>query len=252
MKTIVITTDFGDQLASAQLQAVMATLGFTGKIIENHSVRSFSILEGAYAMKLVAAYAPKDAVHLGVVDPGVGSTRDGIIIQTTFGWLVGPDNGLLYPAAQEHGIKHVWKIHENKISNHVSNTFHGRDVFIKAAVFLAQDTHPNKFHATPILTSDIIPLEFAEGQILHIDDYGDIKIHWPHRLTVGKKLTVTWSRQTITVPIVRTFSDVAEGKPLALLSSSGTLELAVNLRNAANYFDAHVGDTFIIGYAPQQ
>lgn len=252
MKTIVITTDFGDQLASAQLRAVMSSLRFTGSVIENHDIHSFSIIEGAYAIKLVAAYAPRNSIHLGVVDPGVGSARYGIVIQTKSGWLVGPDNGLLYPTAIEQGIKRVWKIHESKISTHVSNTFHGRDVFIKAAVYLAQGVHPKKFQAAPMLISDIIPLLFEDGEILHIDNYGDIKIHWPYRLIIGKKLVVKRNRGAVTVPIVRTFSDVAEGKPLALLSSSGTLELAINMRNAARYFNTKVGDRLTISYQPHQ
>src|SRR3989338_8672237 len=109
-KCITITTDFGDDFAAAQIRAVMATLNHNGRVIENHSVTSFSITEGAFEIYVVAKYAPKGTVHLGCIDPGVGSERRAIIIKNSSSWFVGPDNGLLFPAATSAAVEKIWEI----------------------------------------------------------------------------------------------------------------------------------------------
>lgn len=239
---IVITTDFGDSFAASQLKAVVSSLGFTGRLIENHDVTPFSITEGAFQIQTITKFAPAGTVFLGVIDPGVGSDRAGIIIQTASRWFVGPDNGLLYPAAAQEKILGVWKIQESGISEYVSNTFHGRDVFIKAAVYLAQGKQPEAFHSKRINPSDIITLSFQPGQVLHVDHYGNIKIHWNNGLSLGKTLTVKTAGQTVEFPVVKTFSEVEPGDPLALWGSSETLELAVNLGNAAAEYAIKPGE----------
>lgn len=242
MKNITITTDFGDQFAIAQLHAVIADLGFNRKLIENHGVIPFSIIEGAFQIALLSRFSPDQSVHLGVVDPGVGSRRKGIVLQTKIGWFVGPNNGLLYPAAKEQGIYNAWSLKESYFGKQVSNTFHGRDVFVKAAVYLAQEKKPEEFGCSKINTDSLVKLKFKKGQVLHIDSFGNIKIHWPKRVKNNGLLSVQAKKGFFSVPLVKTFTDVAPRKPLALLGSSGTLELAVNLGNAQRKLGIEVGD----------
>ena len=215
---ISITTDFGDGFATSQLKAVVASLGFGGQLIENHDVEPYSIVEGAYGIWQLAKYCPKGSMHVGVVDPGVGSDRAGIVIKSKNFWFVGPDNGLLYPAAAADGIEKIWKI-ENPAN--VSNTFHGRDVFIKEAVYLAQGEEPRGEEI-----EEIKRLSFEEGQVVHIDHYGNAKI---------------WGKKTFGLPVVKTFSDVPEGSPLIFNGSSDLLELAVNLGSAEARFGLKLG-----------
>src|SRR3989344_2278552 len=219
---ITITTDFGDQFATSQLKAVIYSLGFSGHLIENHDVSPLSIIEGAYGIWQLSKFCPKNTIHVGIVDPGVGSERAGIIIKTNNSWLVGPDNGLLWKTASQD-FDSVWQIDENYFGV-VSNTFHGRDVFVKAAVLLSQGNAPKNFGCKPI--KKIKRLEFKEGQVLHIDNYGDVKIY---------------GSNTFGLPLVKTFSDVPEGTPLILSGSSDLLELAVNLRSAKDYFGLQLG-----------
>lgn len=165
-KLITITTDFKDGFATSQLKAVIAALGFAGQIIENHDVTPFSIIEGAYGIWQLAKFCPLGSVHVGVVDPGVGSSRVGIIIQTQNHWFVGPDNGLLYPAATADKIVSVWRINENYFGQ-VSHTFHGRDVFIKSAVLLAQGKFPEDFGCTKITKIEkFVKYPFSRTRIL--------------------------------------------------------------------------------------
>lgn len=232
---ITITTDLGDQFATAQLRAVVENLGYTGKLIENHSVTPFSITEGAFQIKTLAVFCPNKTVHLGIIDPGVGSKRNGVVIRTKKSFFVGPDNGLFHPVATEEKILEIWKIDSNYFGE-VSNTFHGRDYFIKAAVFLSQGKDPESFGCQKI--KSLKKLAFKRGQVLHIDNYGNIKIYFPKLASQEDLLRI----QNIKIPLVKTFSDVLPGDPLFYWGSSNTLELAVNLGNAANYFKIKQGD----------
>lgn len=244
---ITITTDFGDQFAASQLRAVIANLKFQGQIIENHSVTPFSITEGAFEIKQVAKFSPDGSIHVGVIDPGVGSKRWGIIIQTKRSWFIGPNNGIFYPAANEEGIKGIWRLKEDWFGNDTSNTFHGRDIFIKAAVFLAQGKKPTDFKCINLPECDIEKIHFSEGEILHIDAYGNYKIYWPYQLVIGKKLLIkTKKNKPLILPIVKTFDDVVPNTPLALLGSHNTLEVAINLSSAQKFLQFNLGEKLII------
>lgn len=247
MKQIItITTDFCDQFAVAQLHAVMADLGFNGKVVENHGVTPFSILERAFQIDMLTKYSPDRSVHLGVVDPGVGSKRQGIVIKTKRSWFVGPDNGLLFPAAFKQNILHVWKLNESFFGKQVSNTFHGRDVFLKAAVYLTLGKNPEDFGCRKIESDSLIPLVFEKGQVLHVDSFGNIKIHWPRKIINNSKLVIKTKDINFTFPVVKTFSDVQLGNISALYGSSGTLELVVNLGSASKKLGVKLGDILTI------
>jgi S-adenosylmethionine hydrolase len=220
---ITITTDFKDNFAAGQLRAVVASMGYEDQLIENHDVEAFSITEGAYGIWQLAKYCPQDTIHVGVIDPGVGSDRDGVIIQTENFWFVGPNNGLLWPAANTDGVKTVWKIDESYFGN-VSNSFHGRDVFIKASVHVAQGKRPEDFGCS--LYNQLEKLEFENNQILHIDHYGNIKY---------------WGQNTFGLPKVKTFSDVEIGQPLIIDGSSDLQELAINQGSAKDKFGLKLG-----------
>ncbi len=238
MKTplITITTDFGDQFATSQLHAVVRKLEFDGHLIENHDVSPYAIVEGAYGIWQLSKHTPPRTVHLGVIDPGVGSERAGVVIKTSKYWFVGPDNGLLWPAANKYGIEKVWRLQESEFGE-VAQTFHGRDVFIKAAVYLAQGKTPEEFGCVPWEQEKLVKLEFEKGQIVHIDHYGNIKFYWDEKVKPGDKL--------FNVPVVHTFSDVELGQPLILNGSSELLELAINQGDAKSYFGLKLGDNLI-------
>ena len=106
----------------------------------------------------------------------------------------------------------------------VSNTFHGRDVFVKVAVLLSKNYLPDDFGCKQV--KQIQELDFKQGQILHIDNYGNAKV---------------FGQNTFGLPLVKTFSDVGNGKPLILNGSSDLLELAVNLGNARDKYGLKLG-----------
>ncbi|HVL50452.1 MAG TPA: SAM-dependent chlorinase/fluorinase, partial [Actinomycetota bacterium] len=112
----------------------------------SHLIRPYGVREGATVLAETVGYIP-DAVHLAVVDPGVGSARRGVILAAAGSLLVGPDNGLLVPAAERlGGIESVWEITNRRLGLAArSSTFHGRDVFAPAAAHLAIGTSPSDF-----------------------------------------------------------------------------------------------------------
>lgn len=241
---ITLTTDFCDAFATSQLRAVLYSYGYTGHIIENHDVHPYSIIEGAYAINQISQYCPQNTIHVGVVDPGVGSKREGIIIKTSKNWFVGPNNGLLAFPAINDGIDSVWHIDENKLGQTISNTFHGRDVFIRVAFFLSQNQTPASFGAKTIDTNKVKRLEFVNNQVIHIDHYGNLKVYQKQL----KKLQFV-SLKNLIFPFVTTFSEVPLYQPLAYIGSSNTLELALNQESLAKKLKVDVGDVLPLNCA---
>lgn len=246
MKSLItLTTDLGDQLAAIQMKAVLLSDGFNGRLIENHSVTPFSIVEGAFEISVAAQFTPPGSIHVGVVDPGVGSERRGIVVKTRKCWFVGPDNGLLFYAAKLAGLEKAFRLNESFWGN-VSSTFHGRDVFIRSAVRLACGDDPSRFGGEVIPVELLVPLEFKPGQVLHIDRYGNIKVYWNQAIESRGALRIDFRGRRHIVPVVRTFSDVPPRRTLALRGSNGMLELAVNLGSGEEFFGVKVGDVLAV------
>ncbi len=234
---ITFTTDLGDQFAAARLKIRAIKLGYRGEIVENHNVTPFSIVEGAFILNRMARDClPGSATHVAIVDPDVGSKRRGIILRTERSFLIGPDNGVLVPTATEEGIKEAWKIDEGKINGRISVTFHGRDVFTPAAVYLAQGRKPESFGCTRIDPSSLVKFAFEPGQVAHVDHYGNLKILGHEAPAKGSRLSFRSNSQCVVAPFRRTFSDVPPGTPVAIWGSDDTLELAVNQGRADMLF----------------
>lgn len=140
MAIISLLTDFGllDPFVG-EMKAVILSICPDARIIDiTHQVQKFDVRLGSFLLAGAAPYFPAGTVHVGVVDPGVGSSRRAIVVETARAVYVGPDNGLLVPAAQREGILHVYELtNRSLMREEVSATFHGRDVFAPAAAHLA-------------------------------------------------------------------------------------------------------------------
>jgi S-adenosylmethionine hydrolase len=124
---IVLLTDFGESEYTGVMRGVIYSICPDAQVVDlTHSVPAQSIREGAWILLQSYKYFPKGTVFVSVVDPGVGTARDAVVVVTENYIHVGPDNGLLYPAAAEDGIERVYRI---LIDEGVSKTFHGRDIF---------------------------------------------------------------------------------------------------------------------------
>jgi len=137
MPVITLTTDFGS-LYPAALKAVILKVNDRANIIDiTHSIPHADIRAGAFALYSVVEYFPEGTVHVAVVDPGVGTRRRPLAIRAGGQYFIGPDNGLLIPAARRLGEIEVYDITNENLIRNVSSTFHGRDIFAPVGAHLS-------------------------------------------------------------------------------------------------------------------
>lgn len=239
---ITLTSDFGDRFAEAQVEMVVHAVNPNAKFLAlTGEVTPFSILEGAFLLSRSYRFSPRGSVHMAVVDPGVGSERRGIAVKTVNNWFVGPDNGVLYPAATKDGIEAVFVLDEGRLSTTGLNTFHGRDVFAPAAARILQGESISGF-ARLVDPKSITPFDLEPNFVGHVDRYGNVKTtNSPEGLKFGDELWIDLVTGRIKIPFCKTFADVPKGALLAYRGSHDTLELAKNLGSAAKALQIEVG-----------
>ena len=260
MHVITLTTDFGsDAEYSAAMKGVLLNINPEIKIIDiTHSIKPQNVRQGAYILYSVVPYF-KNAIHISVVDPGVGTARTGIIFKCHSGVLVGPDNGLLYPAAERLGIVSVYKItNQGFYLKNVSSTFHGRDIFAPIAAHLSTGTSPDelsepideyvKLNLFDIKETD----EMIHGKVLNIDSFGNIITNIPKNIIARilneeaeQPIEINHDGQTWSLPFKSIYGSVSTGELLAIMSSSGFLEIAGNQCNASEKLNVKINDDII-------
>lgn len=231
----------------------------------SHGVRPQAVGQGARVLAGAIRFLPV-GVHLAVVDPGVGSQRRAVALGTPDGRLfVGPDNGLLVPAADACGgvVQAVAIQSEAHMLHPVSRTFHGRDIFAPAAAHLASgvplaDLGPAVDPAALARRAD--PEHSLDGSLLTavvqgIDRYGNIQLAvTPEELDglfrPGKLAEVWTEDDRYYVRCAETFADVEPGELVMYEDSSGLLAVAINSGNAAELTVAGIGDKLRVQFTP--
>ncbi|WP_456468001.1 SAM hydrolase/SAM-dependent halogenase family protein [Archaeoglobus sp.] len=229
MKVITLLTDFGNYYPGV-MKGVIWKIAQDVKIADiTHEVEPHNVFQGAFLLYYSYRYF-ENAVHVAVVDPGVGGERKALAIVTENHIFVGPDNGLLYPSALEDGIKKAYKIREDvsELVGTLSTTFHGRDVFAPAAALASQGKLGKYFEETDSMVKlDLFEYSVEEERVMcrvaFVDRFGNIVTNLKAEDVKAKAFYLN----DIEFPLVRTYSDVDIGKPLALIGSFGTLELSV-------------------------
>jgi S-adenosylmethionine hydrolase len=249
---ITLTSDFGlKDPYVAEMKGVILTINPNAIIVDiTHNVEKFNIRMAAFTLSSAAPYFPRGTVHLAVTDPGVGSERRAILIQTKQEFFVGPDNGILVLAARQKGIEHIYQLTNPKfILPKVSNTFHGRDVFAPVAAYIDKGVKPSE--VGPEIAEVEMP-EFALmkrengsliGEVLHEDDFGNI-ITNINTEEIGQNNIVKVKLPTVSLRLAfgKTYSQVKQKEPTVLVGSHGFLEIALNQGSAAEKFHVKVGD----------
>jgi len=190
------------------------------------------------------------------VDPGVGTKRRPIIVETQRLFYVGPDNGILMLSAQKEVIKSVCQISNPLFMlPEVSKTFHGRDIFAPAAAYLARGKSLLEFgpevcdYVVPKFVKPEIRENEVLGEIVHIDDFGNIvsNISIEDLRKIGAKeydfLNIQFREKVLRLRFCSTYGDVSTKEPLALVGSHDFLEISVNQGNAAKKFRVKIGDS---------
>lgn len=258
-KIITLTTDFGlqDPYVS-EMKAVILTICPNAKIIDiTHNVSKFNIRMGAFIIASASQYFPKGTVHVAVVDPGVGSKRRPILIETQKSFFIGPDNGLLVLAAQNQGIQRIFEItNPNLMLKKVSSTFHGRDIFAPAAAHLINGVKPTNFGPQ---INELEKASFVEarktgnlliGEVLHIDDFGNIITNIDTKdlpiNSYGKMIHVESPVSKLTLRLCKSYSESKIGDLLILIGSHDFIEISANQDNAANKLKIQPGQKIIL------
>jgi S-adenosyl-L-methionine hydrolase (adenosine-forming) len=249
---ITLTSDFGlKDPYVAELKGAILTINKNANIIDvTHEVEKFNVRMGAFMLASTAPYFPDGTIHLAVVDPGVGTERRGILVQTQEGYFVGPDNGILMIAAQNQEITHAYKLTNPKFMlPKVSSTFHGRDIFAPAAAYLDMGLKPSEFgpEISNLITPDFTFVKQRNGsligEVLHVDSFGNIITNINQKEIVqAKSVQVKLQKISLNLAICKTYSSAKSQKAIALIGSHGFLEITINLANAARKFNVKAGD----------
>ena len=255
------TTDYGTSDGFvAMCKGVLARIAPEVRVIDvSHQVPPQRVRRGAAVLAQAVPWLP-EAVHLAVVDPGVGTDRRGIAVLTGRGVLVGPDNGLLLPAADAlGGATAAYALTEPAFQlPEVSRTFHGRDVFAPVAAYLCRGVGAARL-GPPVPLADLRRLPPPQvavspgrlrAEVLAVDSFGNVQLAatadelaaagLPRRVTIG---TPAGGRPAVTG---RTFADAEPGGLLVLADSAGHAAVAVNGGNAAAELGVTDGDAVTV------
>ncbi len=237
---ITLTTDFGDaDYYVGAMRGVLLSLCPDAVLVDlTHRVEPFSPLEGSITLRNACPCFPEGTVHLAVVDPGVGGIRKAIFVRSGGHTFVGPDNGIFTPFFT--GGHQAYRIREDAALADRSDTFHGRDVFAPVAARLARGDDPETLGERTQQAMHLhVPRprrdgSMVVGQVLYADHFGNLitNIHRRDLSVLGDDLEVMVGTYRIR-RLARTYQDGALGDSLALVGSSGYLEVAVAQGNAA-------------------
>ena len=260
---ITLSSDFGTPYPAAMTGVILDRLGGAGtdgeadvRLVDvAHDFPRQDVRAAAFWLREVLPWFPP-AVHLVVVDPGVGTDRAAIVVRAGEHALVGPDNGVLVPPARAHvadGTEDdAFEVFEVAVDDPASHTFHGRDVFAPVAA----DVHAVGVDAIESIdgvepTADFVDLQFPEpgvddegatGEVLAVDGFGNAITNVPGEVLDGRygdSVVVNGEA----APVRRSYAQVDPGERLVTVGSHGNVELAVNRGRGDEAFGVEVGST---------
>ena len=253
--TIVFMTDFGTANdAVAICRAVIYGIAADVRLTDiTHQVTPFQVEEAARFLAGVTPYYPAGTIFLVVVDPGVGTSRKAIVVKSKKGqYFVLPDNGVITQVIDRDGLERAHEITNRSwmISDAISSTFHGRDIFSPTAAHLAGGWD---FTQAGPEVKELVRLEpktsvmndrGIDGDVIGLDDpYGSLISNVPGDdfkklgYNLGDNVTVQIAGKSVVVPYVKTFMGVPVGESLLYIDSRGRVGIAVNQGNYATKFN---------------
>ncbi len=255
---ITLTSDFGlvDSYV-AQMKGAILSIAPSATIVDiTHGIDKFNIQTGAFILASAVSYFPKGAIHVAVVDPGVGTKRRAIMIQTKQGFFVGPDNGVLILAAERQGITAIYELTNSKyMLPEISGTFHGRDVFAPVAAYLEKGVKPGRFG--PKIEEPVRP-QFVQVKhdksslicrVLYVDTFGNIITNLKKADIPSETLNIQLQDTQLKIKLKKTYGETKPKDTMALIGSHGFLEIAVNRGNAAKKYQVKMGTEITINPA---
>lgn len=266
---ITFTSDFGtSEEWVGVVKGVILSINPQARILDiSHDIPPFDIGKGAFVLAAALPQLPV-GVHLAVVDPGVGTRRLAVALSCGRGdFLVGPDNGLLVPAAERlEGITRAYFLEDSDFFRKpVHPTFHARDIFAPVAAHLSLGVDPSEMGAA-MDVEDLVPAPWGKAKegkgavyamVIDIDRFGSLRLNaYPEQVRalgwkLGDGVLLGIGEEEITASLVSTFGDVEAGGVLLFEDSSGVLAAGVSGGSLAARTGSRPGDTVII-YGPPE
>lgn len=252
MSLITLSTDFGtDDPYVGIMKGVILGINPRAVLVDlTHGLSHHRLVEAACKLAAAAGFFPQGTVHLAVVDPGVGGDRRALLVKTARACWIGPDNGLFTLILRGNPAARIYHLTNRRyFLQSISHTFHGRDIFAPAAAHLSRGLSPASFGKR---IHDHVQLDLPEpatsqnrliGQVLYADRFGNLitnlsgNVLRNHVRQQGPVIKL--GRRTIR-GIKERYGEEKPGRLLALMGSTGHLEIACNLGNAAE----------MLGYGP--
>ncbi len=248
---ITLTTDFGfrDPYVAA-MKGILRTL-CPAVLIDDltHEIPPRNLLEAALFIEQAAPCFPQNAIHVVVVDPGVGTSRLPIVVQAGGQYFVCPDNGLLALYLRTHALEAAHII-ENPayMRPAISATFHGRDVFAPAAAHLANGIPAASF-GPPLDTLGLLRIPEAaqlrdggiQGEVIHVDRFGNCITNIVQAMMPAPAARIVSLPNGLPAAHAATYQSIPEGRPGFLFGSSGRLEIALRNDNAHKALGIGIG-----------
>lgn len=260
MHTVTFLSDF--MLSSgyvSQMKGVVSSFLKDVNMIDiSHFIPPQDVAAGAFVLKTAIPFMPVGSVHVGVVDPGVGTNRRGIVIVTNKHIFVGPDNGLFLPAARLFGVFRVYEITNESLFQHpVSSTFHGRDIFASVAGHILKGI---SFDEIGSEIHDYVDLSLPQptfedktvtGEVLFIDDFGNSITciegnRFLQQVTFDEQLIIHIGEKTVSASFVKAYGFASKNEVLVTIGSHGYVELSVNQGKANEKLGLKRGDLISI------
>lgn len=259
LRCIALLTDFGlEDIFVGVLKGVIASISSDIHVVDlSHGVDHQNFSHGSFLLKASYSYFPRKTVFCVVVDPGVGSDRMGICIETQDYFFVGPDNGVLWSAACENGIKNIVKL-ENPVFflDSVSNTFHGRDIFAPVAAHIAKGMDDITILGSELKECcklDLPAIGHGEGtltlSVIDVDHFGNITLNLTHEQFedfVQKRAFALEFKEYIITKVYDNYSMAAESELFLVRASNGFMEISRKNSNAAEAISAELADTITV------
>lgn len=243
---ITLTTDFGlsDPYVGI-MKGVILSINPAARVIDvSHLIKAGSVLQAAGIIRESYTFFPKGTVHVAVVDPAVGTERRLILLETEEYLFVGPDNGIFWPIIVAHPDIKVIHLTESKyFLPNITHTFHGRDIFAPVAAHLSGGVDPSNMGPS---INDPVPLKIPRpqqtgqvlsGQIIRVDHFGNLITNILQKdldQFSGSARPFIKLGDLVIEGVSKTYADASEGETLAMIGSSGLLEIAVNLGRACD------------------
>jgi len=252
---ITLTTDFGlrDEYVGLMKGVIKSINPMVPVVDLTHHIPPQNVRWAAHLIYYSFRYFPAGSIHVIVVDPGVGSSRQIKLMKAAGHYFLFPDNGVITKIINSHKPEEIWEINNARyFLEDISSTFHGRDIFAPVAAHLSVGVEPVDMG---IRTSELYDMDIPEpeveedkisGHVIHVDQFGNLITNIEERLL--RKLHTRYRDMIIKIGgqrihgLSKAYTMVRAGDLLATLGSKGLLEVSVNHGDASSYLGLDEGD----------